>query len=158
VHISAKVDYAVRALLLLAQHEPALVTAETLSAEQDLPREYAETILTDLRKLGYVVSKRGAGGGFQLARPASQILVGPVVAALEGPFVTVRASPPDALAYRGVAQHLPSLWNALDDSLHDVLDNVTLADLLTGDLPIPGAQGPTEPEVSTDAVTLVGKP
>lgn len=84
VHISAKVDYAVRALLLLAERAPDLVTAEALSTEQDLPREYAEQILTELRKLGYVVSKRGARGGFHLARPADEVLVGPVLAALEG--------------------------------------------------------------------------
>ncbi|GEA85672.1 MAG: Rrf2 family transcriptional regulator [Cellulomonas sp.] len=135
MHISAKVDYAVRALLLLAERAPALVTAEVLSAEQDLPREYAEQILTELRKLGYVVSKRGARGGFQLARPAAEVLVGPVLSSLEGPFVTVRATLPDTLAYRGVARHLPMLWGALDDTLHGVLDRVTLADLLTGELP-----------------------
>lgn len=135
VHISAKVDYAVRALLLLAQRAPDLVTAEALSTEQDLPREYAEQILTELRKLGYVVSKRGARGGFQLARPADEVLVGPVVSALEGPFVTVRAAPPDRLVYRGVAQHLPTLWGAIDDTLHGVLDQVTLADLLAGRVP-----------------------
>ncbi|AEI13601.1 RrF2 family transcriptional regulator [Cellulomonas gilvus] len=145
MHISAKVDYAVRALLLLAQRAPELVTAEALSAEQDLPREYAEAILTELRKLGYVVSKRGAGGGFQLARPAGEILVGPVVGALEGPFVTVRATPPEAIAYRGVAQHLPSLWGALDESLHGVLDSVTLADLLVGHIPTQAAPPDARP-------------
>ncbi|CAM5786564.1 RrF2 family transcriptional regulator [Cellulomonas persica] len=137
MHISAKVDYAVRALLLLAQRAPELVTAEALSAEQDLPREYAEQILTELRKLGYVVSKRGARGGFHLAHPADEVLIGPVLSSLEGPFVTVRAALPDTLTYRGVAQHLPTLWGALDETLHDVLDHVTLADLLTGAVPSP---------------------
>ncbi len=156
MHISAKVDYAVRALLLLAQRAPELVTAEALSAEQDLPREYAEQILTELRKLGYVVSKRGARGGYQLAHPADEVLLGPVLSALEGPFVTVRAALPQTLTYRGVAQHLPVLWGALDDTLHDVLDHVTLADLLTGELgaardpatvPVPSPDGLSDPSL-----------
>ncbi|GEL96025.1 RrF2 family transcriptional regulator [Cellulomonas composti] len=139
MHVSAKVDYAVRALLLLAEHAPALVTVETLSVEQDLPRGYAEGILNELRKHGFVVGKRGVGGGYQLARPAATIRVGDVVSDLEGPFVTVRAAAPDTLDYTGVAQHVPSLWGAVDDRLHDVLDAVSLADLLVGRLPAPSS-------------------
>ncbi len=135
MHVSAKVDYAVRALLLLAARAPALVTVETLSSEQDLPRDYAEGILNDLRKHGYVVSKRGAGGGYSLARAASSIPVGEVVAALEGPFVTVRAAPVSSLAYEGVAQHVPALWDTVDARLHSVLDEVSLDDLLAGRIP-----------------------
>jgi Rrf2 family protein len=135
VHISAKVDYAVRLLLLLAERAPELVKVDRLSAEQELPREFAEGILNDLRKLGLVTSRRGAHGGYVLARAPESITVGSVVRSLDGPFVTVRAAPVEALIYQGVAQHLPLLWGAVDDKLHDVLDAVTLADLLAGTLP-----------------------
>lgn len=135
MHISAKVDYGVRALLLLADRSPALVSAEALSAAQDLPREYAEVVLRELRKHGFVASKRGAAGGYQLARPAAQIPLGDVIARLGGSFVTVRANAPHTLTYDGVAQHLPALWGVVDDSLHGVLDAITLDDLLVGRLP-----------------------
>lgn len=132
MHISAKADYAVRALLLLADRSPELVKIDILSAEQDLPRGFAEGILNDLRKLGFVASRRGAHGGYTLARPAGEITVGEVLRVVDGPFVTVRAAPPDQLVYRGVAQHLPALWGAMDVSLHGVLDAMTLDDLLNG--------------------------
>jgi Rrf2 family protein len=137
VHISAKADYAVRALLLLADRSPDLVKIDVLSSEQDLPRGFAEGILNDLRKLGFVTSRRGAHGGYTLARPAAAITVGDVLRVVDGPFVTVRAAPPEQLNYRGVAKHLPALWGAMDVSLHDVLDGMTLANLLSGDVPDP---------------------
>jgi Rrf2 family protein len=132
VHVSAKADYAVRALLMLADRSPDLVKIDVLSTEQDLPRGFAEGILNDLRKLGFVASRRGAHGGYTLARPADKITVGGVLRLVDGPFVTVRAAPPDQLTYRGVAQHLPAVWGAMDDSLHGVLDEMTLDDLLHG--------------------------
>jgi len=132
VHISAKADYAVRALLLLADRVPDLVKIDVLSSEQDLPRGFAEGILNDLRKLGFVSSRRGARGGYTLARPAAEISVGGVLRLVDGPFVTVRAAPPEQLTYRGVAQHLPAVWGAMDDSLHGVLDEMSLDDLLHG--------------------------
>jgi Rrf2 family protein len=132
VHISAKADYAVRALLLLADRTPELVKIDVLTSEQDLPRGFAEGILNDLRKLGFVASRRGANGGYTLARAAAAITIGDVLRVVDGPFVTVRAAPPEQLTYRGVARHLPALWGAMEVSLHDVLDAMTLEDLLLG--------------------------
>lgn len=132
MHVSAKADYAVRALLLLAQHAPEVVKVEQLAVEQDLPQQYAEGILNDLRKLGFVTSRRGAHGGYSLARDAREIAVGDVVRGLDGPLVTVRAVPPGRLTYDGVARHLPALWELTDQRLREVLDAVTLDDLLRG--------------------------
>lgn len=132
MHVSAKADYAVRALLLLADRSPDLVKIDVLSSEQDLPRGFAEGILNDLRKLGFVASRRGANGGYTLARPAAEITVGGVLRLVDGPFVTVRAAAPDQLSYWGVARHLPAVWDAMDESLHEVLDDMTLEDLLHG--------------------------
>ena len=68
--ISAKTDYAVRALLMLAEAQRdgvARVSAEMLAERQDLPRKFLEAILSDLRRAGLVVSVRGAAGGYRLA-------------------------------------------------------------------------------------------
>ncbi|WP_029291005.1 Rrf2 family transcriptional regulator, partial [Cellulomonas sp. HZM] len=135
MRISAKVDYAFQALLHLAERSPDLVSASDLAAAQGLPHDYAETVLGELRKAGYVVSRRGSHGGYQLARPASQVRVGSLVSQFDGPFVTVRAATPGTLQYQGVARNLPSLWGAVDERLHDLLDSITLADVLEGRIP-----------------------
>jgi len=135
VRISARVDYAVQALLLLAERDPDVISADAMSTAQGLPHGYAEAILNDLRKHGYVASRRGAHGGYHLARPASQVHLGGVVSLFDGPFVTVRATPAADLTYRGPARHLPSLWTLLDERLHGMLDTVTLDDLLHGRMP-----------------------
>ncbi|MDQ1674025.1 MAG: hypothetical protein QOC98_2587, partial [Frankiaceae bacterium] len=69
MEISAKVDYAIRALLTLAERSPELTTIDIVIGEQNLPRKFAEAILSDLRRAGIVRSQRGAHGGYALARP-----------------------------------------------------------------------------------------
>ena len=73
MQISAKTDYAVRALLSLAAREPELVKIDTVVTEQGLPRKFVEAILGELRRAGLVRSQRGAEGGYALARPAAEI-------------------------------------------------------------------------------------
>jgi Rrf2 family protein len=135
VHISAKSDYAVRALLGLAARYPEQVTGEHLAAEQDLPRKFLEAILGDLRRAGLVRSQRGAVGGFALARDPADITVGQALRAVDGPLAEVHGLRPDETAYEGVAQHLPTVWVAARAALRDVLDEVTLEQLLAGTLP-----------------------
>ena len=135
MHISAKSDYAVRALLALAARFPRQARVEELAAEQELPRKYLEAILGDLRRGGLVRSHRGAVGGFVLARDPSQITVGQILRAVDGPLAEVRGLRPDETAYSGVARHLPQVWVAARAALRDVLDEVSLAGLLTGSLP-----------------------
>lgn len=136
VDISAKTDYAVRALLTIAAVEGASpVSADTLAQEQQLPRKFLESILGDLRRGGLVVSQRGAAGGYTLARPADQIAVAEVFRVVAGPLAEVRGLRPHETSYDGAAQHLPTLWVAVRASLREVLDETSLADLLTGQLP-----------------------
>ena len=135
MHISAKSDYAVRALLALAAHYPGQVRGEVLAREQDLPRKFLEAILGDLRRAGLVRSQRGAVGGFALARPPAEITVGQALRAVDGPLAEVRGLRPDQTAYVGVAEHLPTVWVAARAALRDVLDEVTLVDVLSGQLP-----------------------
>jgi Rrf2 family protein len=135
MEVSAKVDYAVRALLGLASRAPELSTIDVVIGEQKLPRKFAEAILSDLRRAGIVRSQRGAHGGYALARPASEITIGSVFRAVDGPLAEVRGLRPDETSYLGVAQHLPDVWVAVRASLRRVLDETTLEQVLTGRLP-----------------------
>ena len=135
MEISAKVDYAVRALLGLAERAPELSTIDVVIGEQNLPRKFAESILSDLRRAGLVRSQRGAHGGYALARPASEITLGAIFRAVDGPLAEVRGRRPDQTSYTGVAEHLPHVWVAVRASLRRVLDETTLQQVLTGKLP-----------------------
>lgn len=135
VQVSAKADYAVRAMLVLAAREPATTSAESLAEEQSLPRKFLEAILADLRRAGLVRSQRGADGGYRLGRPAGELRIGDVIRAVDGPLAEVRGQRPETATYHGAAEHLQEVWVAVRASLRTVLDEVSLADVLTGTLP-----------------------
>jgi Rrf2 family protein len=135
VHISAKVDYACRALCALAAHEGEALTAEELAREQDLPVRFLRAILNELRRVGIVSSQRGNEGGYRLARPAAEVTLGEVFRRLEGPLAEVRNERPELTNYTGAAEHLQGVWIAVRAALRDVLDTVTFADVLSGELP-----------------------
>jgi len=137
MRITAKADYAVRAAAELAAAEGsgAPVKGEQLARSQSIPQNFLENILTELRRAGIVRTRRGADGGYQLARPATEISVADVLRAVEGPLAAVQGTRPEALSYEGAAKHLPEVWVALRASLRSVLEHVTLADLASGRLP-----------------------
>ncbi len=136
MHISAKADYAMRALLTLASKtDAAPVRAEDLARSQELPVKFVENILVELRRAGIVTSQRGGGGGYRLARPASAITPADVIRALDGPLADVRGLRPEAATYEGSAEHLRDVWVAARASLRAVLEGVTLADVVAGTLP-----------------------
>src|ERR1700709_2250984 len=135
MEISAKSDYAVRALLALAAQAPNLVKIDMVVGEQQLPRKFVEAILGDLRRAGIVRSMRGADGGYALAKPASEISIGAVIRAVDGPLAEVRGLRPDEMVYSGLAEHVPGLWVAVRAALRKVLDETSLQQLLTGKLP-----------------------
>jgi Rrf2 family protein len=131
VRVSAKVDYALRALLELASAEPGRpVTAERLATAQAIPPKFLENILLELRRAEIVASQRGVEGGYRLARPASEISVADVVRSLEGPIASVRGVRPEEVEYTGPAQSLQPLWVELRASMREVLEGTTLADLV----------------------------
>ncbi|EAP97734.1 hypothetical protein JNB_19728 [Janibacter sp. HTCC2649] len=136
--ISARTDYAVRAMLILGeaqQAESGPVSVETLAQRQSLPRKFLEEIVADLRTAGLVTSTRGARGGYSLARPATETVLGDVFRAVDGPLAEVRGLRPHETAYEGVALHLPQVWVAVRAALRAVLDTTSLADVLSGELP-----------------------
>jgi Rrf2 family protein len=134
MHIPAKVEYGLRALLTLAAAGTP-ETAEHLAQEQGLPPRFLGAILADLRRSGIVASQRGADGGYRLARQAEDITLAEVIRSLGGPLAEVRGVRPEAVNYQGAAEHLQQLWVAVRASLRNVLEHVTLADVVTGDFP-----------------------
>ncbi len=129
MRVSAKVDYALRAMLELAA-AGGLVKAEQLATAQGIPRKFLETILLDLRHAELVASRRGVEGGYALGRPADEISLADVIRAVEGPIATVRGVRPDEVAYEGAAQALAPVWIELRAAMRGVLDETTLADVV----------------------------
>jgi Rrf2 family protein len=136
VRISAKVDYAVRAAVeLAAAPDEKPVKAERIATAQDIPLNFLENILGELRHSGIVRSHRGAEGGFRLARPATELTVADIIRAVEGPLASVRGGPPEDASYGGAAESLPRVWIAVRQSLRRVAEHVTIADIASGKLP-----------------------
>jgi Rrf2 family protein len=136
VRVSAKADYAVRAALELAAAEGGKpVKGERIAQAQAIPIRFLENILVELRHAGLVKSQRGAEGGYWLARPASEISLAEVLRAVEGPIANVRGNFPQDVEYEGAAVHLREVWIAMRANLRAVLEAVTLADVVGGDLP-----------------------
>jgi Rrf2 family protein len=129
VRVSAKVDYALRAMLELAA-AGGLVKGEQLATAQSIPRKFLESILLQLRHEELVASQRGVEGGYALARPADEISVADVIRAVEGPIATVRGARPEDIEYVGAATALQPLWLELRSAMRDVLERTTLAELV----------------------------
>jgi Rrf2 family protein len=131
MRVSAKVDYALRAMTELAVASPSLMTAEQLATAQKIPPKFLESILAQLRNGGLVASQRGAEGGYRLAKPAEEISIADVIRELEGPIATVRGARPDELEYAGAASGLRDIWLELRSQMRGVLEQTTLADIVT---------------------------
>jgi len=136
MHVTAKADYAVRAVIELAsgsRESPRKV--DELAQAQGIPVSFLENILTQLRSSGIVRSQRGPEGGYWLARPPGEVNLAQVIRAVEGPLVGVRGLRPEEVSYEGSAESLQQVWLALRANLRKVLEHVTLADVASGKLP-----------------------
>jgi Rrf2 family protein len=150
VHISAKAEYAMRALLTLAaEPDDGALTADRLAHAQALPVKFLENILVDLRRGGLVRSQRGSEGGYRLARPAKEITAADVLRLVDGPLAEVRGGRPEQSTYEGPAQHLQEVWVAARAALRSVLEHVTLADIASGKLPPRVAKMAADPDAWT---------
>lgn len=136
MRVTAKVDYALRAMAQLAA-EPAgnPVAATRLADEQAIPLKFLHGVLADLKRARLVRSTRGPDGGYELSRRAVEITVADVFRAIDGPLVTVRDTVLSELEYTGPATALREVWMAARASLRQVFESVTLADLAAGELP-----------------------
>lgn len=131
MRIPMKVDYAVRALVDLGQHDDeAPVRTAEIAARQNVPEAYLDQVLTALNKFGYIRSRRGPQGGHQLARPAVEITLSDVLATLEG-----RSAPLDCIddssecVLSGTCAQR-DIWRGVEDAIQAVLRGTTIADLI----------------------------
>ena len=135
MRVSAKADYAVRAVVELAVSDGGPVKGERIAQAQDIPLKFLENILLELRHAGLVRSQRGAEGGYWLARPPEEITLAEVIRSVEGPIANVRGVGPQDVEYVGSAEKLRDVWIAVRANLRSVLEEVTLADIARGKLP-----------------------
>jgi Rrf2 family protein len=136
MHVTAKADYAVRAVVELAsssQGSPRKV--DEVAQAQGIPVSFLENILTQLRSAGIVRSQRGPDGGYWLAKPAEEVNLAHIIRAVEGPLVGVRGQRPEEIEYVGSAESLQQVWVALRANLRKVLEHVTVAEVASGKLP-----------------------
>jgi Rrf2 family protein len=135
MRVSAKADYAVRAAIELAGAGDGPLKGEVISQAQEIPLNFLENILGELKHAGLVRSQRGTEGGYWLARPPETITVADVIRAVEGPLASVRGAAPEELSYAGRSEPLRQVWIAVRANLRSVLEVVTLADIATDKLP-----------------------
>ena len=140
MRISAKADYAIRAVAELAAagrvpDAGPWVKTESVSTVQNIPLPFLLNILAELRTAELVRSRRGVDGGYQLTRPPAQISVADVIRAVDGPLANIAGARPEDLDYPGPATALRDIWIALRATMRSVLEQVTLADLAAGTLP-----------------------
>jgi Rrf2 family protein len=138
MRVSARADYALRAAIELAAASDRHVTSEQLARAQNIPGTLLEMILTHLRRSNIVRSKRGPDGGCWLARPASEISLAEIIRAIDGQILSVRGEPPENVTYPGPAEPLRRVWIALRAFGPTVLETVTVADIVSGELWLPG--------------------
>jgi Rrf2 family protein len=136
MHVTAKADYAIRAVVELAdsaQDSPRKV--DDVARAQGIPVSFLENILTQLRSSGIVRSQRGPEGGYWLAQAPDQVNLAQIIRAVEGPLVGIRGQRPEEIEYVGSSESLQQVWIALRANLRKVLEHVSIADVAAGKLP-----------------------
>lgn len=109
--------------------------AEDIASAQDIPLKFLLAIFGELKQAQLVRSRRGPDGGYLLARAPRDITIADILRATDGPLANFHDSSLRNLAYPGAATSLPDVWMAVRAALRDVLEAVTLADLVAGRLP-----------------------
>lgn len=125
MNISVKGEYALEALFDLAQQRPGEpVKIGDIARRRSIPQKFLELILAGLKQGGFVESRRGAEGGYFLARSANAITVGQVLRFME----SVRSSRPNNSS--GMPGPFSDLWKQVDDAVSRVVDETTFDDLV----------------------------
>lgn len=128
MRLSAKGEYAIKAVLDLAMHHGrGLVPIQEIAARQGIPQRYLEQVLLALKRAGLLTSRRGASGGYHLTRAPGEITVGAVLRAVEGahaPFDVVRR---DRTGRNG--EDLEELWDEIAEAVSKVIDRMTFGEL-----------------------------
>lgn len=135
MRLTARVDYALRALCALAAVAPDSMTTDRVADAEGVPSRFLESILRDLRRADLVVSTRGSTGGHALGADARSVTVADVIRAVDGPLAMVRNLRPEQLQYSGSSTHLQEVWVALRSAERQILEGTTIHDVVTGRLP-----------------------
>ncbi|CAN5772622.1 Rrf2 family transcriptional regulator [soil metagenome] len=136
MRVSAKSDYALRALIEIARRgDGAPVSAEEIGRLQEIPHGFLQAILADLRRADIAMSQRGQAGGWRMGRPPTDVTVADVIRAVDGPLVSVYGLRPEAVSYNTSADTLQQVWIAARSSLRGVFEAVTIEHLARGSLP-----------------------
>ena len=127
MNISVKGEYALQAIFDLASQragEP--VRIADIAGRQKIPQKFLELILASLKQAGFVESRRGAEGGYLLARPANLLTVGEVLRFSEGPYQS------KGRLRRKVETPFTDMWQRVDHAVSGIIDRTSFADLLRG--------------------------
>lgn len=130
--ITASVEYALQALTEIAVRDGESVSAQAIADDQSIPLKFLESILRKLTQAGILTSFRGPQGGYRLARPADELTVAEVIRVIEGPLAAVGDRAPEAAKYKRSAKHLTEVWIATRVALREVLEDITIEDILAG--------------------------
>ena len=130
MHISAKADYAVRALLELAQDTARPLTCESIASSQEIPFRFLKSVVGELRRAGLVRSQRGCEGGYWLGRPADEISLLDVALAVDGELMTLRGEALAGLDYPGPAAGVPDIWREIEANARRILEQTSVGSLL----------------------------
>jgi Rrf2 family protein len=130
--VSSKGEYALRALLVLGQNPKEVIPIAEIAKKTHVANHYLEQILLQLKLLGFLKSKRGVNGGYTLRLTPEEIIIGDVIRLLEGPLAPMPCV--STTQYEACILEpgclLQPLWAKVRDTVADVLDHTTLADLL----------------------------
>ena len=125
MRISAKGEYAIKAVLDLAMHQGGdLIPIQDIASRQGIPQRYLEQVLLALKRSGLLTSRRGSSGGYHLTRPPEEITVGAVLRAVEG-----ENAPFEVLRRGGDGYDLAELWTEIADAVSRVIDGLTFGEL-----------------------------
>ena len=136
MRLPSRTDYAIRASIELAANATEHpLTVAAIAKSQRIPVRYLGAIMTQLRKAGIVVARRGPDGGYELARTANKVMLADVIRAVDGALTEVGGARPENLRYQGSAAGLAQVWIAIRAAERQVLDQVSLAHVVSGKLP-----------------------
>ncbi|MBI3630238.1 MAG: Rrf2 family transcriptional regulator [Candidatus Rokubacteria bacterium] len=128
--ISAKGEYAIKAMLDLSMHHsPGLVSIQEIASRQSIPQRYLEQVLLQLKRAGLLRSKRGAAGGYHLTKSPNDVTVGEVLRAVEGATAPFESARPARRSATDHANDLLELWEDLSKAVSQVIDRLTFGEL-----------------------------
>lgn len=136
MRLTAKVDYALRAVCALASARPKSLTSDAIAESEAVPRRFLETILTELRRAGVVTSRRGPEGGHTLVVEPDEVSIADVIRIIDGPLATVRNLRPEELEYVGASQYLADVWLELRRFEREVLEGLSIGQVIRGEVGI----------------------